>query len=358
MTVLADYVWKTQDGFRWKTRVFDNTFILDNNVKPNFPKWDFNGASTGQSNKNKNDNTISTEMVLSPAFVCNDPMRPGYTHPRHGENFCSGYIVLCDVTYQNGKPVKDWNRQWAKTVFDANIDKVPMFGMKQEYYIFDPRTRTPMGFPNDKSIRQQGLYYGRMGEHHGRGIAEKHMEMCLSAGLNISGMNSNVGPSQWEYNIGFCEGIEAADQLMVSRYLLERIGESASVAISWNPKPIVGEWNGSGCNVLYSTKYTRCEVENETDGYNYIKKTISNLEALHSEMLLTFSNDNRTRLDGKNDSSLLDNFTWGVGTYNTSVSLPSYVMESKKGYIIDMRPGADMDPYLTTATILHADTLK
>lgn len=297
-------------------------------------------------------------MVLTPVFVCNDPMRPGYTHPRHGEKFCSGYIVLCDVTYQNGKPVNEWNRQWAKTVFDANIDKAPMFGMKQEYYIFDPRTRTPMGFPNDKSIRQQGLYYGRMGEHHGRGIAEKHMEMCLSAGLNISGMNANVGPSQWEYNIGFCEGIEAADQLMVSRYLLERIGESAGVAISWNPKPIIGDWNGSGCNVLYSTKYTRCEVENETDGYNYIKKTINNLENLHTEMLLTFSNDNRSRLDGKNDSSLLDKFTWGVGTYNTSVSVPCNVMDRKKGYIIDMRPGADMDPYLTTATILHADTLN
>ena len=362
MPVLADYVWKTPQGYRWKTRVFDDTFKLNESVKPTFPIWDFNGDSTGQFNETSETSETSettetsTEMVLTPVFVCNDPIRPGYNHPKHGKNFHSGFIVLCEVTYQNEKPVRGCNRQWAKTVFDANIDKDPKFGMKQEYYIFDPRTQTPMGFKDNKSIRKQGHYYARMGENNGRGIAEKHMEMCLSAGINISEMNANVGPSQWTYNIGFCTGIEASDQLMVSRYLLERICEASCVAISWHPKPVIGEWNGSGCHVMYGTKYTRCEVENESDGYNYIKQTINNLEAKHSEMLLTFSDGNRTRLDGNNDSSLLDKFTWGVGTYNKSVSVPCQVMKSKKGYIIDMRPGADMDPYLTTATILHADT--
>ncbi len=41
---------------------------------------------------------------------------------------------------------------------------------------------------------------------------------CLYAGVKIGGLNSEVMPSQQEFQIGICEGLEAADDLWVARY--------------------------------------------------------------------------------------------------------------------------------------------
>ena len=51
-------------------------------------------------------------------------------------------------------------------------------------------------------------------------------------------------PSQWEYQVGPCLGIESGDQMWISRYILERICEMANVVLTLDPKPMPGDWNG------------------------------------------------------------------------------------------------------------------
>ena len=82
---------------------------------------------------------------------------------------------------------------------------------------------------------------------------------CLSrpliadAGINISGINGEVMPGQWEYQVGPCTGIDSPDQLIISRYLLIRVCEQFGVYVSFDPKPIPGDWNGAGCHTNVST---------------------------------------------------------------------------------------------------------
>lgn len=44
----------------------------------------------------------------------------------------------------------------------------------------------------------------------------------MLAGLDISGINSEVMPGQWEYQIGPVGPLEMADQVHLSRWLLHR----------------------------------------------------------------------------------------------------------------------------------------
>jgi glutamine synthetase len=68
----------------------------------------------------------------------------------------------------------------------------------------------------------------------------------LYSGVNISGINGEVLPSQWEYQVGPCTGIDMGDHLWMSRYIMHRVGELFNVMITFDPKPIPGDWNGSG----------------------------------------------------------------------------------------------------------------
>jgi hypothetical protein len=47
----------------------------------------------------------------------------------------------------------------------------------------------------------------------GRDIVEEHMEACLEAGIAFSGINAEVMPGQWEFQVGPVGATDAGDQL-------------------------------------------------------------------------------------------------------------------------------------------------
>ena len=65
----------------------------------------------------------------------------------------------------------------------------------------------------------------------GREIADEHMKKCMMAGLKISGINAEVMVGQWEYQIGPVDAVNGSDQLVMSRYILERVAECESISL-------------------------------------------------------------------------------------------------------------------------------
>ena len=274
-------------------------------------------------------------MILVPRSIYRDPFRGG----QH-------LLCMCECEDPHGNPLPSNTRANAAKIFsDPKVDgEVPWYGIEQEYALLDAKTNWPLGWPEQGFPGPQGPYYCAVGANKisGREICDAHFKACLYAGLQISGTNGEVMPSQWEYQIGPCEGISSGDQMWISRYLLERICEMADVVVTFDPKPIPGDWNGSGAHCNYSTASMRAD-----GGLEVIKKAIGKLEAKHDEHIKAYG-DARGSLG--RTGRFHRRFSWGVAD-GASVRVGREVEREGKGYFEDGRPASNMDPCVVTSLI-------
>ena len=207
---------------------------------------------------------------------------------------------------------------------------------------------------NEPGMGNQGPYYCSVGGGVclGREISDKHLEMCLKAGLEICGTNAEVMASQWEYQIGPVPTIDGSDQLWISRYILHRLSEKYNYRIELDPKPIKGnEWNGSGMHVNFSTKTLREDKKNKKQ---IAEEMCKKLEKTHTEHINLYGINNEQRLTGFNETASIKKFTYNIGDRSTSVRIPYTINNPNAiGYIEDRRPASNGDPYLIVRRIVR-----
>lgn len=341
---LAEYIWIDRNGnLRSKSRYLKSFFSEFKDI----PEWNFDGSSTGQASSE------DSEIVIKPKAMFRDPFRVQYQTCDGGRVY-PHKLILCDTYKPDGTPTKDNNRVWAKEIFDRAYEEEPWFGLEQEYFLMDPSTLKPLGFPLEGEPKEQGQYYCSAGfeNNFGREIAEEHLLACLTAGIKISGINSEVAPGQWEFQIGPCLGIEVGDHLWVARYLLQRIAEKHKVIVNFEPKPVKGDWNGSGCHTNYSTKNMR-----SPNGIKFIDEAILKLSKKHSEHMKLYGKGNDLRMTGKHETSLYDVFTDGIANRGASIRRGNETVKKGCGYFEDRRPSSNCDPYLVTGIIFKTTVL-
>ncbi|OQS01187.1 glutamine synthetase [Achlya hypogyna] len=334
--IQAEYVWVGGSGedLRCKTRTLDKYPASVEEL----PIWNFDGSSTGQAPGQ------DSEVMLKPAAIFKDPFRRG-----------NHILVMCDCYKPDMTPIPSNTRFDAARVMKACEKEVPWFGIEQEYTLFEADKVTPYGWPRGGFPGPQGPYYCGAGAHSafGRLIADAHYRACLYAGIRVSGINAEVMPGQWEYQVGPCTGIDAGDQMWISRYILLRVCEDFGVIVSFDPKPIPGDWNGAGCHTNVSTKAMR-----EDGGMVKIIEALEKLKLKHKVHIAAYGTGNERRLTGRHETASIDQFSYGVANRGASIRIPRTAEAEGKGYFEDRRPASNMDPYVVTGRIMKTISLN
>ena len=324
-----EYIWL--DGYHPTQSLRGKTQIVENfsGKLKDVEDWSFDGSSTEQASGD------SSDCVLKPVALYPDP-------DRFGGN---GWLVMCEVMNADGSP----HETNVRATIDDDDDDF-WFGFEQEYTLMDPETELPLGFPKNGFPGPQGPYYTSVGSQNtfGRDLVDEHLHLCLEAGLNVEGINAEVMMGQWEFQIFAKGACSAGDQIWLGRYLLERTAEKYGIVINWHPKPIKGDWNGSGMHANFSNGVMR-DAGNE-ELFTSICEEFGKHIPEHIDV---YGADNDQRLTGLHETQSIDKFSYGTSDRGASIRIPIGTVDAGwKGRLEDRRPASNADPYKVAAIII------
>ena len=332
-----------------------------------FPEWSYDGSSTYQSEGKDSD------LVLIPVNFCKDVYRGG-----------NAFIVMCEVLNPDGTPHATNKRASLRKLWLSGAAQATdaWIGFEQEYTFFDGSQ--PLGWPDEGDFPvAQGPFYCGVGSDKifGRDLVEEHMSVCEKSGLSIFGINSEVMPGQWEFQIGYrgekekkgqkfyqidpqtgewqldyktenlaslYNPLNMSDELWIARWYLHRIAEEYGVRVSFANKPKDGDWNGAGMHTNFSTELTRTK----DIGIKEIDRIISVLSKRHEEHIKNYGSGLEKRLTGKHETCHINEFKFGLADRAASIRIPARVKKERQGYLEDRRPGANSDPYIVSYLLL------
>lgn len=309
-----EYVWI--DGttptplLRSKTRVVYNGAPTKVEEVDN---WSFDASKTCQSTQKP------TDLILKPVRLIGDPVK------------ANGYIVMCEVLNLDYTP-HETNIRSRLLDDDTGI----WLGFGQEYFLI--AGHVPAGWPGkgEPGIPKSRYYCG-VGKSrvNGRHIVEKHMEICIAAGLQITGMNAGATLGQWKFQILAHNYIQACDDLWLARFLLERTAEQHGMDISYN-------YNECSLCTNFSTTYTR--------GYGIDDDML--LDIFHS---MKESHHEDINQYGVNEKTEPEKFSMAGSGFAASCRVP--IENEIPTYLEDRRGVATADPYRIAKIIKkHTDT--
>lgn len=327
--LLLEYIWldgnKTQ-SLRSKVKTVDWLPLV---IPSNLPTWNFDGSSTKQAKGS------DSECNLKPVRV-----------------YCwekNHYFVLCEVINADGTPHSTNSRASLSQLAQSHAGSNYWWGFEQEFFL--TQNDRIAGFPKDGYPPAQGPYYCGVGYNQvvGRKLSETHLKTCLNMEIDLTGTNAEVAIGQWEYQCFSFETMKACDDLWMSRYVLQRLGEEHGYGINIEPKPVDGDWNGSGCHANFSNNWIR-NNNNSSKTANLMDTFCKN----HNAHMLSYGENNDKRLTGDHETQHIDTFSWGVGDRGASIRVPVATRDNNyNGYFEDRRPASNCDPYRVAKAIIE-----
>jgi len=327
-----EYVWldgNPTQSLRSKVKTLkwmDNTQVKAENL----PTWNFDGSSTLQAMGNYSE--------------CNlKPVRVYQWNAYH-------YFVLCEVMNPDGTPHPTNQRAKLDPIAKEKKEEDYWWGFEQEFFL--TKGDKIAGFPENGFPKAQGPYYCGVGAGQvvGRRLSEAHLNRCLDMGIDLTGTNAEVAIGQWEYQCFSEDTMKACDDLWMSRYVLYRLGEDYGYGIDLSPKPVKGDWNGSGCH----TNFSNNEIRTSNDNHKTLN-LMNTFKENHQKHIAVYGEANDQRLTGDHETQHINSFSWAVGDRGSSIRVPVSTRENGyNGYFEDRRPASNCDPYRVAKVIIES----
>lgn len=232
--IILEYIWCDSSGVSSKTMIIPISIA-------NPKSWDIKNDVSWIPQWNVTIN-YDVNKKLIPSYWCMDPFRMKIVN----DSVC--VIVLCNTDERNFK------YEQLKASMKKNKTDNKLISITQNYMI------------NNKD----------RASHNMAKIAEQHLWLCIEAGLNISEVNVNKHPNKPSYKIGLCKGIDVANQLTLSKYIMERLisEKYSSHAIYWSSRQHL-----LGCFISYVGESDTAQYyHNQKDVWHYnLQKSIQQL---------------------------------------------------------------------------------
>jgi glutamine synthetase len=342
MTMIRlDYVWldgyKPTPNLRTKAQVVPGDSF--GGKIEDAPLWGFDGSSTHQAEGHDSD------CILKPVRLYPNPLKD------------NAYLVLCEVLTRDGERHETNTRG----LIDEKAAEEWWFGFEQEYVLMNSSGR-PVGFPDGGYPEPQGPYYCAVGSHNVeyRALIDDHFAVCVDADIGVVGINAEVMLGQWEFQVFGKGALRAADDLIMARFMMYLMSEDYGIVANLDPKPISGDWNGSGLHSNFSYDYIR-----DVGGQKYIEALCEGFRPFHKEHIAVYGAGNELRLTGSHETASIDDFSFGASNRGASIRIPMFTTNHDwKGYLEDRRPASDADPYqivhriMQTVKIAHENAVN
>jgi len=324
------YLWLDARGhIRNKLKILEQDYLDEDDI----PVWSYDGSSTGQAP------TGDSDLFITPVT--------SYASGVHDE-----VLVLCTVSRFDGTLPESEKRPQLESLYKQYASNGWLFGIEQEYALMDDTGTKLYRWPEGAFPGEQGPYYCGVGydEAYGAYIVDEHTDACIEYGLAICGTNAEVMPSQWEFQIGAKDPLTVADDLIVARYLLYKTAANYEATATLHPKPVKGNWNGSGAHTNFST----LNMMDPTVGPTAIENAIANLAQTHDDCIELYGEDIHHRMTGELETSDISTFSYGDSDRACSIRKPIGVRKDGYGYLEDRRPCANINPYVVCAAIMQS----
>ena len=325
MPYKAEYIWI--DGTEPTAKLRSKTKIVADGAE--LPIWGFDGSSTNQAPGDKSD------CVLQPVFSCPDPIRGG-----------DNVLVLCEVLYIDMTPAPTNTRAAAREVAEKYKDQEPLFGIEQEYTFF--KDGRPYGFPQRRLPRpRRAATTAASAPTRCSAVTSSRPTWtpASTAGLHLSGINAEVMPGQWEFQVGPVGPPQVADELWARP--LAALPHRRGLRRGRHARPQAGQGRLERRRRPHQLLDQGHARELRRDHRRRARRSAS-----ADEHIAGYGAGIEDRLTGLHETAPYNEFSYGVSDRGASVRIPWQVEVDKKGYIEDRRPNANCDPYVVTLIIV------
>lgn len=261
--------------------------------------------------------------------------------------------MFCDIYTPEGEPYEGDPRYCLK----RNLEKAKEMGF-DSFYI-GPELEF-FYFPSDKDPTplDAGGYFDQLPLDLGTDLRNETIKNLEELGIAVEYSHHEVGPSQHEIDLRYCDALRMADQVMTYKTVVKRTAYQRGYYATFMPKPIFGV-NGSGMHIHQSLFKGEKNMFFDKNNGTHLSETCKHYVAgilAHCRAFTAISNqwvNSYKRLVPGYEAPVY--ISWAQRNRSALVRIPVYKPGKESATRIEIRsPDPACNPYLTFAVMLRA----